>query len=57
VLAPGDRAYVPRDVAVRFLAKQLAVLTQNQATADNLDRSLHQQGVIVRALGFLFDAN
>lgn len=57
VLAPGERAYVPRDVAVSFLAKQLAVLTQNQAAADNLDRSLHQQGVIVRALGFLFDAN
>jgi hypothetical protein len=57
LLAPAHRAYVPRDVAVRVLAGQLAILTQNEATSDHLDRSLHQQSVIVRALGFLFDPN
>ena len=57
LLAPANRAYVPRDVAVRALAGHLAFLTQNEATSDHLDRSLHQQSVIVRALGFLFDPN
>ena len=56
LLAPANRAYVPRDVAVRVLAGQLAFLTQNEA-ADDLDRSVHQQSVIVSALGFLFDPN
>jgi len=57
LLAPANRAYVPRDVAVRFLANQFALLTQNEAASDDLDRSLHQQSVIVRALGFLFNSN
>ena len=57
LLAPANRAYVPRDVAVRVLAGQLAFLTQNEAASDDLDRSLHRQSVIVRALGFLFDPN
>jgi hypothetical protein len=56
LLAPANRAFVPRDVAVRVLAGQLAFLTQNEA-ADDLDRSVHQQSVIVSALGFLFDPN
>ena len=56
LLAPANRAYVPRDVAVRVLAGQLAFLTQNEAS-DDLDRSVHQQSVIVSALGFLFDPN
>jgi len=55
--APSNRAYVPRDVAVRVLAGQLASLTQNDAASDDTDRSLRQQGMIVRALGFLFDQN
>jgi hypothetical protein len=55
--APADRAYVPRDVAVRVLAGQLAFLTQNKAASNDLDSSLNQQRVIVRALGFLFDPN
>jgi len=54
---PTDRAYVPRDVAVRVLAGQLAVLTQNEAASDDSDRSVHHQSVIVHALGFLFDPN
>ena len=54
---PANRAYVPRDVAVRILAGQLAFLTQNQSAPNDLDRSLLQQSEIVRALGFLFDAH
>jgi hypothetical protein len=54
LLAPTNRAYVPRDVAVRILAGQLAFLTQNGVTSDDLDHSLHQQSLIVRALGFLY---
>jgi hypothetical protein len=57
LLAPVNRAYVPRDVAVHVLAGQLALLTQNETTSEDLGRSLHQQGMIVRALGFLFDPN
>lgn len=54
---PANRAYVPRDVAVRLLAGQLAFLTQNQAVPNDPDRSLRQQSEIVHALSFLFDAN
>jgi hypothetical protein len=54
---PANRAYVPRDVAVRILAGQLAFLTQTQAAPNDLDRSQRQQSEIVHALGFLFDAN
>ena len=57
LLAPANRAYVPRDVAVRVLAGQLAFLTQNESATDDLDRSVYQQSVIVSALGFLLDAN
>ena len=57
LLAPANRAYVPRDVAVRVLAGQLAFLAQNDAATDDLDRSVNQQSVIVSALGFLFDPN
>jgi len=54
---PGNRAYVPRDLAVRVLAGQLAFLTQNEASSGDLDRSLHQQTLIVHALGLLYDPN
>jgi hypothetical protein len=57
LLAPANRAYVSRDVAVRVLAGQLAFLTQNEAASDDLDRSIQQQSAIVRGLGFLFDPN
>jgi hypothetical protein len=55
--APADRAYVPRDVAVHILAGHLATLTQNGAGSNDSDRSMHQQTLIVRTLGFLFDQN
>ena len=54
---PANRSYVPRDVAVRVLAGQLALLAGNEAASDDLNPSLQQQGEIVRALGFLFDPN
>ena len=57
LLAPANRVYVPRDVAARILAGQLALLTQNVAATNDLDLSLHQESLIVSALGFLFDAN
>jgi len=57
LLPPAARAYVPSDVAVRVLAGQLAFLAQNEATSDDLKLALHQQSMIVRALGFLFDPN
>lgn len=54
---PADRVYVPRDVAVHILAGQLASLTQNGAGSNDSDRSMHQQSMIVRSLGILFDPN
>jgi hypothetical protein len=54
---PANRAYVPRDVAVRVLAGQLAFLTENESASDDLNRSFQHQSLIVRALGFLFDLN
>jgi hypothetical protein len=57
LLTPANRAYVPRDVAVRVLAGQLASLTQDEEAPENSDRSTHEQSVIVHALGLLFEAN
>ncbi|MGB2890383.1 MAG: hypothetical protein WBC04_22050 [Candidatus Acidiferrales bacterium] len=57
LLAVPNRVYVPRDVAVRELAAQLALLTQNDAGSDSTDLSLRQQSLVVRALGLLFDSN
>jgi hypothetical protein len=57
LLAPPNRAYVPRDVAVRVLAAQLALLTQNNTASDDPDPSFRQQSLVVRALGLLFDPN
>jgi hypothetical protein len=54
---PANRAYVPREVAVRVLAGQLALLTENEAASDDLNRSFQHQSLIVRALGSLFDLN
>jgi len=54
---PANRVYVPREVAVRVLAGQLALLTENEAASDDLNRSFQHQSLIVRALGSLFDLN
>jgi hypothetical protein len=57
LLPPASRAYVPRDGAVRALAGQLAFLAENAGASDDSKLSLHQQSMIVRALGYLFDPN
>ncbi|GAC1615871.1 MAG: hypothetical protein NVS9B13_00550 [Candidatus Acidiferrum sp.] len=57
LLAPPNRTYVSREVAVRFLASQLALLAQNDPASDDAARALRQQTGIVRALGFLFEPN
>jgi len=54
IMAPAARAYVPIDVAVRFLAGQLRFFAQNEAAFRRLDKlALHQQKAIVRLVGFL----
>jgi hypothetical protein len=53
VLAPKDRVYVPRDVAVRMLAERLASLAQDSGVSGS-DSSLRQQAQIVHALSALF---
>lgn len=54
VLAPKDRLYVPRDVAVRMLAARLASLAQDSGVSSP-DSSLRQQAQIVHALSALFE--
>jgi hypothetical protein len=54
VLAPKDRVYVPRDVAVRMLAARLASLAQDSGPSGS-DSSLRQQAQIVHALSALFE--
>jgi hypothetical protein len=55
VLAPSDRVYVPRDVAVRVLATRLALLTEKEAASDEADPPIRQEARIVQTLNFLFD--
>ena len=54
VLAPKDRVYVPRDVAVRMLAARLASLAQDSPGSGS-DSSLRQQAQIIHALSALFE--
>ena len=55
LLAPPDRLYVPRDVALRVLANRLALLTENEQSSDASDLSTRQEARIVQTLNFLFD--
>jgi len=52
VLAPKDRVYVPRNVAIRMLAGRLASLVQDSRASDS---SLREQAQIVRVLSVLFE--
>jgi len=52
-LAPSERAYVPRDVAVRVLAAQLAHLTETNATSERDEVVLGQEGRIANLLSAL----
>jgi hypothetical protein len=54
VLAPKDRVYVPRDVAVRMLAARLASLAQDSPGSGS-DSSLRQQAQIIHALSAVFE--
>jgi hypothetical protein len=54
VLAPKDRVYVPRDIAVRMLAVRLASLAQDSGGSRS-DSFLRQEGQIVHALSALFE--
>jgi hypothetical protein len=54
-VTPLDRTYVPRDVAVRTLAAQLALLTQNDATAVNVDATLRQEAQLASLLNALLE--
>jgi hypothetical protein len=54
LLAPADRLYVPRDVALRVLASRLALLTENQTASDDSDQSVREEARIVQTLNFLF---
>ena len=55
LLAPSDRVYVPRDVAVRVLASRLALLTEKEPVSEDSDPSIRQEARIVQTLNFLFD--
>jgi NlpC/P60 family len=52
-IAPADRAYIPRDVAVRVLAAQLAHLTDTDAASAHDDAVLGQEGRIANLLSAL----
>ncbi len=52
-LMPADRAYVPRDVAVRTLAARLARLTQTEAGANHEDRVVREEASLARLLNTL----
>ena len=53
-VTPLDRTYVPREVAVRILAAQLAQLTQSDA-AINADATLRQEAQLAALLNALLE--
>ncbi len=53
VLAPKDRVYVSRDVAIRMLSARLAALTEKPSARE--EASVRQQAEIVRLLSVLLD--
>jgi hypothetical protein len=52
-VTPLDRAYVPREVAVRILAGQLARLTQNDGGGEHADGILHREARLASLLNAL----
>ena len=52
-IAPTERAYVARDVAVRTLAAQLAEMTQSEAAAQHQGGVIGQEARIANLLGAL----
>jgi len=55
-MTPVERAYVPRDVAVRILAAQLADLTQSDRTSNHQDRAVRQEGQLAALLDNLLNS-
>ena len=53
VIAPADRSYVTRDVAVRELAANLAEMTQSEAAANHDESVVAQEARIVNLLSAL----
>jgi hypothetical protein len=53
---PVERAYVPRDVAVRILAAQLAQLTQGVGTTNHGDRAARQEAQLATLLDNLLNS-
>jgi hypothetical protein len=54
-ITPADRTYVPRDVAVRNLAAQLAGLTESDLAAADQDRILRQESQLANLLSGLLE--
>ena len=54
-VAPLDRTYVPRDVAVRMLAAQLAQLTQSDGAARHGEVVLREETQMVSLLSALLE--
>jgi hypothetical protein len=52
-IAPADRAYVARDVAVRMLAAQLAEMTQSEGAAQHQENVIGQEARIANLLSAL----
>jgi hypothetical protein len=54
-ITPLGRTYVPRDVAVRYLAAQLAGLTESDVAAADQDSVLRQESQLARLLSGLLE--
>ena len=55
VLTPVDCAYVPRDVAVRIFAEQLAQLTQGDGASNHEDRAVQKEAQLAALLDNLLN--
>jgi hypothetical protein len=56
-VVPTDRTYVPRDVALKNLAAQLARLTESQTRAEHQETVARQESEIADLLGALLKPN
>lgn len=54
-LTPVERVYVPRDVAVRIFAEQLAQLTQADVTSNREDRAVRKEAQLATLLDNLLN--
>jgi hypothetical protein len=54
-ITPVGRTYVPRDVAVRYLAAQLAGLTESDVAAADQDSVLRQESQLASLLSGLLE--